>query len=126
MARKGFAGVEGLPARPHLRWRPWVLDPAFPNDPTKGAWGVWQWRMDVAMLDFTAGLGAMPAADGRGSEEIRTDLYAFSNLPNIELKDVDGVTYSAKMTAFRESLAEPYDLNHPKGGWVAQVEFALV
>src|SRR5690349_17242990 len=77
LARKGYAGVEGLAARPYLHWRPWVLDPAHPDDPTMGSWGVWQWHMDVAALDFTSGLFGMPAADGRDSADVRPDLYAY-------------------------------------------------
>ena len=126
LAWKGLAGVEGLPARPHLHWRPWVLDPSLPDDPAAGSWGVWQWRMDVACLDFTAGLTSIPPSDSRTAQDIRADLQAFLPLPIMELKDVDGATYSVKMIAFQESVIEPYDGNHPMGGWVARVEFSQV
>ena len=126
LAWKGLAGVEGLPARPHLHWRPWLLDPAFPNDPAKGSWGVWQWRMDVACLEFTASLLYTPPTDGRTAQDMRTDLKAFLPLPAIELKDVDGITYNVKMTAFQESVIELYDAQHTFGGWTARVELAQV
>ena len=56
LAWRGLVGKDGLPQRPHLRWRPWVLDPANPDDPTLGDWGVWQWHFDVALLDPFVGL----------------------------------------------------------------------
>jgi hypothetical protein len=55
---------------------------------------------------------------------MRTDLHAFIDLPAFELMDVDGATYIAKMTAYREQCIEPYDATHPNGGWLSQVEFA--
>jgi hypothetical protein len=82
--------------------------------------------MDVACLDFTAGLLYMPPSDGRTAQDIRTDIQAFLQLPTIELKDVDGATYSVIMTAFQEGVIEPYDGNHPLGGWTAKVEFAQI
>jgi hypothetical protein len=126
LAWKGLAGVQGLPARPYLHWRPWVLDPDFPNDPASGLWGVWQWRMDVACIDFTATLTNMPPTDERTGEDIRADLHSFLSLPIIELKDADDATYTVKMTGFEESVIEPYDGNHPDGGWLVRVEFVEV
>src|SRR4051812_49990260 len=99
LARKDLAGVAGLPARPHLHWRPWVLDPAFPDDPASGTWGVWQWRLEVAALEFVSGLAYFPPADGRTPNDIRTDLQAFLPISTIELKDVDGATYNVIVTA---------------------------
>ena len=126
LARKGLAGVVGLEARPHLRWRPWVLDSSAPNDPTAGAWGIWQWRFDVAMLDGLTGLEGTPPEDGRDAGQIRADLLAYVPLPALELKDVDGAVYAVKMTGYREQLIEPNDDAHPDGGWAARVEFAEV
>ena len=122
LAWRGLAGIDDLPQRPHLHWRPWVLDPDNPDDPTLGAWGVWQWRFDVALIDPLVGLFNTPPADGRDSAAMRADLHAFIDLPAFELMDVDGTTYIAKMTAFREQCIEPYDGVHPNGGWLAQIE----
>ena len=126
LAWRGLVGVEGLARRPHLRWRPWLLDPTNPNDPAAGSWGVWQWRFDVAMLDSLVGLLAEPPADGRTASEIRADLLAYLSLPILQLRDVEGEVYSARMTGYREQAVEPHDNAHPDGGWVAQVEFAWV
>ena|SRR5687768_14036869 len=126
LAWKGLAGVEGLELRPHLHWRPWLLNPANPNDPTAGSWGVWQWRMDLAAFDVMHGLLHTPPADVRTAADMRADWLAYLALPVIDLKDVDGVQYSVKMTAFQEQLAKPYDSVHTGGDWVARVEFALV
>ena len=126
LAWKGLAGVERLARRPHLRWRPWILDPANPDNPAAGSWGVWQWHFDVAMLDRLAGLLAQPPSDGRTGRELRADLLAYLPLPILELKDVDGEVYSARMTTYGEQAIEPHDAAHPDGGWVAQVEFARV
>jgi hypothetical protein len=124
LAWKGLAGKEGLPQRPHLRWRPWVLDPANPNDPGMGAWGVWQWRFDTALIDGIVGLAGVPPDDGRQAAEMHDDLRAFIDLPAFELQDIDGTTYTVKMTAYREQGIEPYDAAHPDGGWLAQIEVA--
>jgi len=124
LAWQALAGKEGLPQRPHLRWRPWVLDPTNPDDPTLGDWGVWQWRLDVALFDGLVGLLWTPPGDGRDSAAMRADLQAFMELPALEMQDVDGVVYTVKMTAFREQCIEQYDAAHPNGGWVAQVQFA--
>jgi hypothetical protein len=124
LAWKGTVGKEGLVARPHLRWRPWVLDPANPDDPTLGAWGVWQWRFDVAMLDAFVGLLWTPPGDGRDAADMRADLHAYIDLPALDLKDVDGAEYVVKMTAFREQCIAQYDAGNRDGGWLAQVEFA--
>jgi len=124
LAWGGLVGREGLPQRPHLRWRPWVLDPTNPNDPTLGHWGIWQWRFDVALLDPFVGLLWTPPADGRDSVTMRADLQAFIDLPAFELKDTDGAIYVVKMTAYREQCVDPYKASQPNGGWLAQVEFA--
>ena len=126
LAWRGLAGVGGLELRPHLRWRPWIFDPTKPNDPPAGSWGVWQWRMDLAAFDKLLGLLHTPPSDGRTAADIRADWNAFINLPIFDLKDVDGVQYSVKMTAFQEQLAKPYDSVHTGGDWVARVEFAVV
>lgn len=124
LAWKGLGGVSGLGIRPRLRWRPWVLDPAQPNNPAAGSWGTWQWRLDVAMLDGAIGLLGTPPADARASPQMRADLLAYMNAAILELKDTDGTIYSAKMTAYNEQTVEPYGPAHPNGGWLAQVEFA--
>ena len=126
LAWRGLAGVRGLEERPHMRWRPWALDPAYPNDPTRGAWGVWQWRMDVALFDKLTGLLHQPPTDGRAAADMRADLIAYTGLPVIDLKDVDGVQYSVKITAFREQLIESYNSAHTGGDRLARVEFAQV
>ena len=124
LAWKGMVGIAGLEPRPHMRWRPWLLEPSAPNDPTAGTWGIWQWRFDLAMLDGLAGLEGRPPEDGRDANQIRADLLAYMPLPAIELKDVDGAVYTVKMTGYREQLIEPADVAHPNGGWTARVEFA--
>ncbi len=107
-----------------MRWRPWVLDPAAPNDPTAGTWGVWQWRFDVVMIGGFIGLLGRPPSDGRDADQIRADLLAYMPLPALELKDVDGVTYTVKMTGYREQLIESCGPGRPDGGWAARMEFA--
>ena len=126
LAWKGLAGIAGLEMRPHLRWRPWILDPAQPNNPAAGSWGVWQWRFDVAMVDNFAGLLNQPPSDGRTADDIRDDLLAYLPLPIIELKDVGSAISTVKMTAYQEQTIEPYDAAHPNGGWLARIEFAAL
>lgn len=126
LAWRGLAGVEGLERRPHWRWRPWILDPANPDNPAEGSWGVWQWRLHVAMLDGAIGLLGTPPTDGRTGEDMREDMLNYLPLPALELKDVDGEIYSVRMTAYKEQEVEPYDAAHPDGGWLAEVEFTLV
>lgn len=126
LAWRGLAGVEGLERRPHERWRPWILDPANPHDPTAGSWGVWQWRFEVAMISGIVGLLRTPPQDGRTGPDMRADLLNYLPLPAMELKDVDGTIYDAKMTAYREQSVEPFDVAHPDGGWIGRIEFALV
>lgn len=126
LAWRGLAGVEGLGTRPHIRWRPWVLDPSTPDDVAAGAWSAWQWRLDVAMFDGIVGLNAQPPTDGRTSEDMRADLLQFIDLPAIHIKDVDDTIYPVKCVGYREHNIEPYDAAHPLGGWVAQVELVQV
>lgn len=124
LAWKGLAGVEGLSARPHLRWRPWVLNPSSPDDVAAGSWGAWQWRMSVALFEGFAALDAMPPTDGRTAPDMRADLLQFSGLPVVQLSDVDNVVYEARIVGYQEQNVEPYDAGHPTGGWVAQIELA--
>lgn len=124
LAWKGLAGIAGLDSRPHLRWRPWILDPSKPNDPTFGSWGIWQWRLRVAILDGLTGLLGTPPSDSRTAADIRTDLLAYLSLPILELKDTDGTIYTAKIIAYNEQAIEPYDPAHPNGGYLAQIELA--
>lgn len=124
LAWRNLAGMPGLPQRPHLHWRPWILDPAYPDDPTHGAWGVRQWRFDVALLDAVAGLAWTPPADGRTGADMRADLLAYADLPAIELKDIDSTIYIAKIVALSEQCIEPYTAPHQDGGWLASVSFA--
>ncbi len=113
LARKGLAGVAGFDARPHLHWIPWILNSASPNDPTAGSWGVWQWRLQVALLDGLVGLLAVPPSDGRTSADMRADLLTYRTLPALELQDVDGAIYTVKMTTYQEQEIEPYDPGLP-------------
>ena len=124
LAWQGLAGVPGLPLRPHLRWRPWVLDPAAPNDPTQGDWGHWQWRFTVALFPVPAGLQWSPPNDARTPTGMRADLLAFIDLPALQLKDADAAIYTVRMTAYSDQCIEPYNPTHPEGGWAAVVEFA--
>ena len=126
LAWKELGGLEGLPAKPHRSWLPWVLDPAHPNDPTAGSWGVWQWHYDAALIDGLIGLEGVPPADGRGPADMRDDLLAFLPLGPIELKDLDGRPYNVMMTGYSEQAPEPHDSVHPNGGMLVQVEFAKV
>ena len=107
-----------------FHWRPWILDPAYPDDPTHGAWGIRQWRFDVALLDAVAGLAWTPPADGRTGADMRADLLAYADLPAIELKDIDSTIYIAKIVALSEQCIEPYTAPHQDGGWLASVSFA--
>ena len=51
LAWRGLHRRDGFPARPHLYERPWVPDPAYPNDPPKGSWGVRRWAFDLTLLE---------------------------------------------------------------------------
>lgn len=126
LAWQGLGGVGGLPLRPHSRWRPWLLDPDAPEDPTLGTWGVWQWRLDVALFDVPAGLLWTPPEDGRTPADMRDDLLLYMDLPAIQLKDTDETVYTAKMTAYQEQSVEPYNPTHPEGGRTARIELAEV
>ena len=121
LAWRGLAGVEGLSARPHLRWRPWVPSASDPGDIAAGAWGAWHWRLAVALFEGFSGLNALPPTDGRTAPEMRADLLQFADLPVIQVKDVDDVVYPVKVVGYEEQNIEPYDAGHPSGGWVAQV-----
>jgi hypothetical protein len=57
---------------------------------------------------------------------MRVDLSQFSDLPVIQLRDVDDVVYEVKMVGYEEQNIEPYDAGHPTGGWLAQVELVQV
>ena len=124
LAWQGLGGAAGLPLRPHQRWRPWILDPTSPNDPTKGNWGVWQWRFHIALFTVAAGLQWSPPDDERTPIDMRADLLAYMALPAIQLKDVDSTIYTVVTTAYSEQCIEPYNPTHPDGGWLATLEFA--
>jgi hypothetical protein len=124
LAWPNLAGLPGLPRRPHLHWRPWILDPAYPDDPTRGAWGIQQWSFDLALLDAMAGLAWSPPTDGRTAADMRADMLAYLDLAAIELKDVDSTTHTIKAIAFSEQCIEPYTTPHPNGGWLATVTLA--
>jgi hypothetical protein len=124
LAWRDLSGVAGLPQRPHLRWRPWLLDPSNPNDPTLGDWGIWQWRFTIALFPVASGLQWSPPADARTPAEMRADLLAYIDLPAIQLKDADSAVYTVKMTAYSDQCIEPYTPTRPSGGWLATVEFA--
>ncbi len=126
LAWRGLAGVDGLNARPHLRWRPWVPSGTDPNDVAAGDWGAWQWRMSVALFEGFTGLDAIPPTDGRTVADMRADLSQFSDLPAVQLRDVDDVVYEVKLVGYEEQNIEPYDARHPTGGWLAQVELVQV
>ena len=126
LAWRGLAGVEGLPTRPHLRWRPWVPSAADPDDVAAGAPGAWQWRLSVALFEGFTGLNAAPPTDGRTAAEMRTDLLQFAALTAIQLRDVDDVVYDVKLLSYEEQNIEPYDAGHPTGGWVAQIEIVHI
>lgn len=126
LAWKGPREVAGTSLQPHMRWRPWLLDPANPNDPTLGSWGVWQWQFDVALLDGLVGLAGTPPTDGRTAADMRADLLGYQNVPALDLKDADGAQYSVKMSGYTERLVTPYDYTGAQGGWVARATFAEV
>ncbi|HYP21738.1 MAG TPA: hypothetical protein VEY08_16835 [Chloroflexia bacterium] len=123
---RGLAGVEGLSARPHVRWRPWVLDASDPDNVAAGSWGAWRWRLSVALFEGFTGLGAVPPTDGRTAPDMRADLLQFAGLPFIQVLDVDDVVYPVKVVGYEEQNIEPYDSAHPSGGWVAQIELVYV
>ena len=126
LAWRGLGGVDGLSARPHLRWRPWVLSDADPDDVAAGSWGAWRWRMSVALLEGLVGLDGTPPTDGRTVPDMRADLLQFAGLPAIQLRDADDVVYEVKIVGYEEQNVEPYDPQHPTGGWLAQVELVEV
>jgi hypothetical protein len=120
-----LAGKKGLEGRPHLRYRPWVLDPAYPHQPSKGSWGEWQWEVWIACLPGMVGLTGRLPADGRTHWEMVVDLRAFAGLPVMELQDADGSVYSVIMSGYEERAVEAYDARHPQGGWLVFLEFVL-
>jgi hypothetical protein len=126
LAWKGLARLEGLPARPHKGWFPWILDPANPDDPGAGHWGVRQWRYELALVDGLVGLRGVPPDDGRGAAGMRADLLGYLPLSKLELTDLDGTIYDVRMTSYTEQALEPYDVAHADGGLLIQVEFAEV
>jgi hypothetical protein len=125
LAWKGLAGLPGLPSRPYTRRIPWILDPAHPDDPTYGSWGVPQWHMSVALVDGVVGLGRQPPVDGRGAADMRADMLAYQAAGSLTLQDIDGSVYAVKMILYTEEAIEAYDASHPAGGMLATVEFAL-
>ena len=126
LAWKGLAGIEGLPARPHRRWFPWILDPAQPDNPAAGHRGVLQWRFTVALVDGLVGLRGRPPDDGRSASQMRADLLAFMPGIQVDLMDVDGTIDTVRMTAYTEWAIETWDNRHPNGGMLAEVEFVRV
>jgi hypothetical protein len=126
LAWRGLAGAEGLSARPHTRWRPWVLSPDEPDDVAAGDWGDWRWRLSVALFEGFVRLDGVPPTDGRTSPDMRADLLQFAGLAPIQLRDVDDVIYDVKFVGYEEQNVEPYDTQHPTGGWVAQIELVQV
>lgn len=125
LGRQGASGVQGLGARPHLRLRPWILNPANPNDPAQGSWGVWQWQLSVLMVDGFVGLAATPPADARTAADMRADLLAYLDLPILELMDVDSAIYTVRVTGYNEQNIEPYDAAHQYGGWLARLDLCF-
>ena len=126
LAWKDLARLRGLSARPHRGWFPWILDPGKPDDPPSGHWGVRQWCYEIALLDGLVGLLGVPPDDGRTAADMRADLMGYLPLTKIELTDIDGTVYDARMTSYIEEAVEPYDAAHPGGGLIATVEFAQV
>lgn len=126
LAWKGRGNIVGLPVSPYRRWYPWNLDPSNPNDPTRGSRGVLQWRFSVALVDGLVGLEGHPPDDGRTAGQIRQDLLLYMPLDQMDLRDIDGTEYTVKMTSYTEQALEPFDVAHPSGGILAEVEFAIV
>lgn len=123
---RGLGGVAGLPARPHMRWRPWLLDASRPDDVAAGSWNMWRWRLDLALLDGLLGYAGMPTADGRTSAQMRADLLAFANLPAIQIRDIDDAVYTVKIVGYREEDIEFYDSAYPAVGWAVQLELVAL
>lgn len=126
LAWPGLAGVSGLSARPHVRWRPWVPSSTDPSDVAAGDWGAWRWRVSVALFEGFTGLDALPPTDGRTAPDMRADLLQFIEFPAVQLREVDDVIYEVKAVGYREQDIEPYDTQHPTGGWLAEVELVQV
>lgn len=126
LAWKGLGGVDGFSARPHMRWRPWLLNASNPDDVAAGSWNAWRWRLDLALLDGLVGPAGVPSADGRTSADMRADLLAFGDLPAVQLKDVDDTVYTTKIVGYREQDIEFYATAYPVVGWVAQVDLVAV
>ncbi len=120
-ARQGLGGVAGLGARPYRRWRPWIPSATDPNNLAAGSWGAWQWQIDAALLDGLVGTAGAPPLDGRTAADMRADLLAFTDLPGMQLLDLDGAIYTVQMVGYTEQALEPFDARHPNGGWVAQI-----
>ncbi len=123
LAWRGLHRRDGFPARPHLYERPWVLEPAYPNDPPKGSWGVRRWAFDLSLLEPPVALDWTLPNDGRTPADMRADLSAFAGLPALELKDTDGAVYVVRMTGYSEQSVEPATPANPSGGRTAWVEF---
>lgn len=126
LAWKGLAGLAGLPGKPQTGWVPWILDPTRPDDPAAGHWGVRQWRFELALVDGIVGLQGAPPDDSRTVADMRADLMNYLPLVKLELQDLDGAIYDARMTSYTEQALEPYDSAHPIGGMLVQVEFTAV
>src|SRR5438093_9669720 len=99
-------GVRGaVPSEPYLQWLPWFLDPAKPEDPTAGHYGVRQWRLKLAALNSLIYLTG--SREAFTAQEIRGFLLAFSLQSKFTLYDVDQATYAARMTGYAERHIEP-------------------
>jgi hypothetical protein len=82
--------------------------------------------MSVVLFEGFSGLDALPPTDGRSAPDMRADLLQFIDLPIVQMRDVDEAIYDVKATGYQEQNIEPYDSQHPTGGWLAQVELVQV
>lgn len=125
LARKAIARVPTPPAEPYLNWLPFWLDPAKPEDPTAGHWGVRQWRLKLAIINS---LSTYPGRlDDQGdAEALKAHLLNFLSLSKFEFRDVDLITYSVRMYQYEERHVEPNVAGNKWGGWLITVSLAEV
>jgi hypothetical protein len=117
-------GIGGLFQKPHLKWYPFYLDPAFPEEPNKGHFGLLQWHLEILVAPGVTGLTGN-LADGTDVATRLAWLGQFRVLGLFNFKDVDGVVHEVAMVGFELRNIEPYDLAHGaggEGGWLATVE----
>lgn len=108
------------PTDAHVITHPWVLDPAYPNDPVRGYFGRRQWRIKLALMSGMVDLLGRPT--GLTARDYLFWLDQFASGPNTQYLDAGtDILANVKMTEYEVRHIEQADRAQQYGSWIAVV-----